>query len=132
MANRRLVINPGWMEYENLTFSPAVRKGNMLFISGQNAAQYEPATKQSVIRGDIVKQTELIYKKIDLILKDVGASFDDIVMTTDYVTSWKDYKKTAQIRRRFFGNDFPAASGVLVKGLIHGALIEIDAIAVLE
>lgn len=132
MVNRRLVINPDWVEYEGLTFSPAVKKGNMLFISGQNAAQYDPETKQSFIRGDIVQQTELIYKKIDLILNDAGASFDDIVMTTDYVTSWKDYKKTAEIRRRFFGNDFPAATGVLVQGLIHGALIEIDAVAVLE
>jgi hypothetical protein len=30
-------VNPGWSRYEHYTFSPAVRKGNLLFISGLTA-----------------------------------------------------------------------------------------------
>lgn len=130
--NTRFVINPGWYEYENLTFSPAVKKGNMLFISGQNAAQYDPLQGKLVVHGDMVTQAAAIYKKIETVLVAADASFDDIMMTTDYVTTWQDYKKTAEIRRRYFKNNFPAATGVLVKSLIQGALIEIDAIAVLD
>ena len=131
---KRIVINPGWSYYSDsrFTFSPAVRKGNMLFISGQNAAQYDPSTGKLVITGDMLAQTEAIYKNIGAILQAAGATFDDIVMTTDYVTSWEGYKKTAEIRRRYFKDSFPAATGVLVKGLVGGALIEIDAIAVLD
>lgn len=132
LMSTREVINPGWSEYSGLTFSPAVKKGKMLFISGQNAAQYEPTIGKLIVKGDIVSQTEIIYKKIGSILKSAGATFDDIVMTTDYVISWEDYKKTAEIRRKYFKTNFPAATGILVKGLIQGALIEIDAVAVLD
>jgi 2-iminobutanoate/2-iminopropanoate deaminase len=104
----------------------------MLFISGQNGARSDPVTGKSVIQGDMAAQTEVIYEKIGAILKAAGANFDDIVMTTDYVTSWEDYRETADIRRKYFKDHFPAATGVLVKGLIQGALIEIDAIAVLD
>lgn len=129
---RRLVINPGWSEYSRLTFSPAVRKGNMIFISGQNGARPDPVTGKPTLQADMAAQTEAIYEKIGVILKAAGATFDDIVMTTDYVTSWEDYRKTADIRRKYFKDHFPAATGVLVTGLIQGALIEIDAIAVLD
>ena len=70
--------------------------------------------------------------RIGATVQAAGATFDDIVMTTDYVTTWENYRKTADIRRRYFKNNFPAATGVLVKGLLQGALIEIVAIAVLD
>lgn len=129
---KRIGINPGWSYYSKFTFSPAVRKGNMLFISGQNAAQNDPTTGKVTVVGNIVSQTEVIYQKINAILQAAGATFDDIVMTTDYITSWEGYEKTAGVRRQYFKNNFPAATGILVKGLVGGALIEIDAIAVLD
>jgi enamine deaminase RidA (YjgF/YER057c/UK114 family) len=54
------------------------------------------------------------------------------VRTTDYVLTRERYRETADIRREFFGDQFSAATGVVVKELLgRGVLIEIDAIAVL-
>ncbi len=130
---KKTMINPGWERYRRLTFAPAVRKGNLLFISGMDAAQVDPATGKAVVKGDIVEQTRVIYEKIKAVLEEAGAGFDDVVRTMDYITTTENYKGTAEVRRQYFGESFPAATGVLVVGLVHeGALIEIDAVAVLD
>ena len=132
--SKKQIVNPGWAWYKKLTFAPAVRKGNMLFITGQDASQLDSKTGKPVIKGDIAEQTKVIYEKIKAILLAAGATFDDVVWTTDYVTTLKNYKATAEIRRQYFGDSVPASTGIAVKGLLGGkqALIEIDAIAVLD
>lgn len=130
---KKTMINPGWERYNRLTFPPAVRKGNLLFISGMDAAQVDPATGKAVIKGYIVEQTRVIYEKIKAVLEEAGAGFDDVVRTMDYITTMENYKGTVEVRRQYFGESFPAATGVIVEGLVHeGALIEIDAVAVLD
>lgn len=130
---KKTMINPGWERYGRLTFAPAVRKGNLLFISGMDAAQVDPTTGKAVIKGDIVEQTRVIYEKIKAVLEEAGASFDDVVRTMDYITTTENYRGTAEVRRQYFGESFSAATGVIVEGLVHkGALIEIDAVAVLD
>lgn len=116
---------------DKLTFSPAVRAGNLLFISGTTAVGDELAI---VGKGDIVAQTRFIFEKFGRILHQAGASFDNIVETTEYFLSLTDYRRTAEVRREFFkGPPYPAATGVLVAGLIRkDALIEIKATAVLD
>lgn len=113
-----------------LTFSPAVRADNLLFISGTTAVDDNLAI---VGKDDIVAQTRFIFEKFGRILRAAGASFDNIVETTEYFLALADYKRTAAVRREFFkGPPYPAATGVLVAGLIRkDALIEIKATAVL-
>lgn len=113
---------------DKITFSPAVRAGNLLFISGHTATDEK---RQIVGRGDIVAQTRHIFRKFEPLLAAVGASFDNIVETTEYFLSLEDYAHTAEVRREFFGGPpYPAATGVLVSGLIREhALIEIKATA---
>lgn len=115
---------------DKMTFSPAVRAGNLLFISGTTAVD----ENQILIgKGDIVAQTQFIFDKFDRLLKKAGASFDNVVETTEYFLTLDDYRRTAEVRREFFkGPPYPAATGVLVAGLIRkDALIEIKATAVL-
>lgn len=120
-------INPGWPHFANYTFAPAVRRGNMLFISGMTATDSEG---KLVGEGDIAAQTRQIFAKFGEVLREVGATYDDIVQTTDYITTTEGYAGTADVRREFFKNGFPASTGVIVAGLLRrGALIEIDAIA---
>lgn len=122
-------INPGWPWYEKVTFSPAARRGNLLFISGLTAVDEDG---RLVGPGDLFMQTQYIYHKMELILHAAGATFDDVVQTTEFVTTREGYASTAEIRRRVFQRGFPAATGVLVSGLLkEGALIEINAIAML-
>ena len=123
------VIDP-WNFGSRYTFSPAVRKGNLLFISGMTATD----NKGNVVGvGDIVAQTRHIFEKMKEVLAAAGGSFDDIVKTVDYITTKEGYKGTADVRREYFKNGFPAATGIVVKELLRPeALIEIDAIAVLD
>jgi enamine deaminase RidA (YjgF/YER057c/UK114 family) len=113
------------------TFSPAVRVGNLVFLSGTTATDDQGSI---VGPGDIVVQTRQIFHKFSVILESVGGSLANIVETTDYVLSLDDYKKTAQLRRELFkGPPWPSATGVVVSGLVRkDALIEIKGIAVLE
>ena len=111
------------------TFSPAVRAGNLLFISGMTAGD---ESGKIVGPGDIVAQTRYIFEKFATLLAAVGGGYEHIVQTTEYVTTTENYGKTAEVRREFFKERFPAATGVIVAGLLReGALIEISAIAVL-
>lgn len=123
------VLDP-WSFRKRYTFSPAVRKGNMLFISGLTATD----NRGNIVGpGDIVVQTRNIFEKIKQLMEQAGGSMDDIVKTVDYITSKEGYKGTADVRREYFPNGFPAATGIVVKELLRpDALIEIDAIAVLD
>lgn len=129
MAIYERIAPPGWSD--KITFSPAVRAGRMLFISGHTATD---ENRNVVGKGDIVAQTRYIFQQFAKILKAAGGSFDNIVETTEYFLTLEDYKRTAEVRREFFkGPPYPAATGVLVSGLIREhALIEIKAIAVLD
>jgi aminoacrylate peracid reductase len=96
------------------TFSPAVRAGNLLFISGMTAGD---ESGKIVGPGDIAAQTRYIFEKFWKLLAAAGGGFEHIVQTTEYVTTT---------------SNFPTATGVVVAGLLReGALIEISAIAVL-
>ncbi len=131
--SKRIPINPGWPHYEKWTLPPAVKKGNMLFISGIDATEKDPKTGVVRATGTMAEQTRNIFKKFDMILKAAGGSWDDVVKTVDYIITWEGYKETSQVRRDFFGKEFGAATGFMVKELVgNGALIEIDAVAVLD
>jgi len=123
-----IVPHPSWPK--SFTFSPAVRAGNLVFISGTTATD----DKGRIVGvGDIAEQTRQIFRKFAAVLESVGGSLGNIVETTDYVLSLDDYAKTADVRRDLLkGPPWPAATGVVVSGLVRkDALIEIKAIAVL-
>lgn len=111
------------------TYAPALRAGNLLFISGTTATGDD---NQIIGPGDIATQTREILKKFERLLASVGATPAHIVQTVDYITTTENYRKTAEVRREFFKGHRPTATGVVVAGLLRdGALIEISAIAVI-
>lgn len=133
--SKKQVINPGWTIYERRTYSPAVKKGNLIFVSGQTGTEYDPALGKVVARGDVAEQTRRALEKIKTILEAAGASMADVVKTVDYVApaALESYSATAQVRREYFKDAFPAATGIVVNRLLRdGVLIEIDAIAVVD
>jgi len=133
MSKRQTIIPKGWEIYEHLTCAPAVRRGNMLYISGTDATEIDLETGKLVIRGDIVQQYRTIYEKMKVILDAAGAGFDDIVWTCDYIKTKEGYKGTAAVRREYFGSSFPASTGIVVQDLLSkNALVEMDAIAMLD
>ena len=129
MAKREMITAPGTTWPERYTFSPALKTGNLLFLAGTTAVD-EHGTL--VAPGDIVGQTRYILEKLGRLLAAAGAGFEHVVETTEYITTTENYRGTAAVRREFFRPPYPAATGVIVAGLLReGALIEISAIAVL-
>ncbi len=128
MTKRFEAVTPasGW--HPKFTYSAAVRAGNLIFVSGMTAGDEKG---RLVGEGDIVRQTEYIYDKMARILDAAGCTLADVVETTEYFLTLTDYEKTAAVRRKVFADaPWPAATGVLVAGLIRpGALIEIKALA---
>lgn len=115
---------------EHYTYVPALRVGNMVFLSGTTGTD---DSGKITAPGDIEEQTRQIFRKFDRLLRSIGSSCDDIVATTDFFTTTENYKRTADVRREFFKAARPTSTGVLVAGLLRkDALIEISAIAVLR
>ena len=132
MSNKEVIFPEKWhSSYRKYTFSPAVKKGNMVFVSGSTAV--DRYTGEFVGEGDIVAQTRQCYKNMKETLEAAGATMADVVWTTDYITTTENYKETANIRREYFGDSFPASVGIIVAGLLNPkALIEIEAVAVVD
>jgi len=124
-----MIVAPGAPWPARYTFSPAVRVGQLLFISGTTASDEHG---EIVAPGDIVGQTRYIYDKLARLLAAAGGGLEHVVETTEYITTTENYRGTAAVRREVFRPPYPTATGVIVAGLLRpGALIEISAVAVL-
>ncbi len=114
---------------ERYTYVPALRVGDMVWISGTTGTDDD---NKITAPGDIVEQTRQIFRKFERLLNELGGSCADIVETTDFYLTTENYAGTAAVRREFFGGSRPTSTGVQVVGLLReGALIEISATAVL-
>jgi enamine deaminase RidA (YjgF/YER057c/UK114 family) len=124
-----MITAPGASWPERYTFSPALRVGQLIFISGTTATDERG---QLVAPGDIVGQTRYIYEKLARLLAAAGGGLEHVVETTEYITTTENYRGTAAVRREVFRPPYPTATGVIVAGLLReGALIEISAVAVM-
>ena len=101
----------------------------MLFIAGQTASDKEGNV---VGKGDIKAQTRQVFQNIKAVLETAGASFDNLVMTTTYITDRKYREGYNEVRRDIYKQDPPTSTLVIVSGLANpDYLIEIAGIAVL-
>jgi enamine deaminase RidA (YjgF/YER057c/UK114 family) len=126
------VVNPGWERYKKLTYSPAVKAGNMLFMSGQ--AALDPETEQAVHPDDVVAQAEYTYTNILAVLRAAGAGAHNLVKTVEYVTpqGLARYRETAAVRSRLLEEPFPASTGIICRQLLRPEFaIEVDPTATL-
>ncbi len=134
IASRALprAVNPGWDRYEKLTYSPAVRVGDALFLSGQ--AALDPATQRAVHEGDIVAQAEFVYGNVLEVVRAAGGGPSSLVRTVEYVTEagLTGYRGTAAVRAGLLSAPYPASTGVVCAGLLRPEFeLEVDASAVL-
>jgi enamine deaminase RidA (YjgF/YER057c/UK114 family) len=103
--------------------------GKLLFIAGQTASD---ANGNVVGKGDIKAQTRQVFANIKAVLEAAGGSFDNIVMTTTYITDRKYREGYTEVRRDIYKKDPPTSTLVIVSGLAsEDYMIEIAGIAVL-
>lgn len=107
-------------------FSPGVRAGEFLFLSGQVAV--DPATDR-LIAGDVAAQTERVLQNLRTLLAAVGRSLADVVRVNVHLTDMRDYSQMNAVYARHFDAPYPARTAVAVSALPLGAAVEIDLIA---
>ena len=110
-------------------YSQAVRKGGMLFFSGQ--IPLDPATGQ-LVEGDITAQARRVFDNLRAVCAAAGGSFDDVVRVGIYLTDLGDFAAVNAVMAEYFQAPYPARSTIEVAGLPRGAVFEVDAVLVLE
>jgi 2-iminobutanoate/2-iminopropanoate deaminase len=107
-------------------YSPAVRSGSLLFVSGQVAI--DPSTGQ-MLDGDIGTQTERVLENIGALLDAGGLSFANVVRTTVFLADMNDFEAMNNVYGKYFTQPYPARATVQVSRLPRNARVEIDVIA---
>jgi 2-iminobutanoate/2-iminopropanoate deaminase len=123
-------INPDGL-HKNPAFSQAVvvEGGKTIYVGGQNGIS--PDGK--MVGNDLASQTEQAYKNMIKILQSVGASQKNVVRQTIYVAKGQNIREGFAATQKAWGNFPTAISFIFVDSLgVPGALVEIDAIAVVE
>jgi 2-iminobutanoate/2-iminopropanoate deaminase len=119
-------ISPPGVPAPRGPYSPAVRAGDFIFVSGQ--VPIDPAT-QKVVSGDIRHETRQVLTNIQNILKGCGATLDDVVKCGVYLLDGADFAPMNEVYAEFFGESKPARATVVTGFAIPGIKVEIDAIA---
>ena len=110
-------------------YSQAVVANGFLFTAGQIAL--DPASGQ-VIDGDVVAQTERVLGNLKAVLEAGGATLDDVVKTTVFLSDMADFPRMNEVYARAFGKSRPARSTIQAAGLPRGVMVEIEAVAVVR
>jgi len=107
-------------------FSPAVRAGNLVFLSGQIGIK--PGTLE-LVPGGIEPEAVQTLEHIKALLEQIGLGLDDVVKCTVFLADIRDYQAMNSVYARYFPTDPPARSTVAGSGLALGARVEIECIA---
>jgi len=129
---RPVAVNPGWERYAQLTYSPAVRAGDLLFVSGHTAL--DPVSNEPTYAGDIAAQAAFVYENILRVLDAAGGGPEHLARTTEYIApaGLERYREVAGVRSRALRAPFPASTGCVCERLLRPEyLIEVDSMAIL-
>lgn len=99
----------------------------LLFLSGLTARDMNGDV---IGVGDVKLQTETILGNMGKLLAAAGATYDDVLRVTVYITDMGLFDQIHEVRGRYFTPPYPASTMVEVSALARpGMLIEIEAIA---
>jgi 2-iminobutanoate/2-iminopropanoate deaminase len=112
--------------FQGAPYSQAIKAGGFVFVSGQLALR--PGEKE-LMGGEIGAQTEQAFANLHAILEEAGSSLDQLVKTTVFLQNLDDFAGMNEVYAKHVGSTPPARSTVEVAKLPSGALVEIEAIA---
>lgn len=127
MGERRALIAPGAPPAIG-PYSHAVVVGNLVYTAGQ--AGMDPATRQ-IVPG-IEAQTRQTLRNIEAILVAAGSSLRKVVKTTVFLADMNDFQAMNRVYAEFFPSEPPARTTVQAARIPLDALVEIEAVAVLD
>ena len=109
-------------------YTPAIRAGQLLFISGQ--IPVDPKTG-AIVEGDITAQADQSMRNVVALLKAAGLGFEHVARTTVFLADMDDFAAMNAVYARYIVDPPPARATVQVARLPRDVRIEIDAIAVI-
>ncbi len=110
-------------------YSQAVRVGDLIYTAGQISLIPESG---KLVKGGIEAETQQVMENLARVLEAANSSLANIVKTTIFVTNLADFATINQIYGSFFADNPPARSTVEVAALPLGALVEIEAVAIVS
>lgn len=110
------------------TYSQAVRAGNTVYLSGQ--IPLDPKT------GELVKgfenQVVQVFENLQAVVKAAGGTFANVVKVNIYLTDLSNFATVNEVMGRYFDKPHPARAALGISALPKGALVEAEAIMVLD
>jgi 2-iminobutanoate/2-iminopropanoate deaminase len=107
-------------------FSPAIRAGDIIYLSGQVAQ--DPRTGR-LVEGGVTPQTEQIFDNAEAVLRAAGKTLADVVRVGVFLTDMRDFQAMNAVYARHFTPPYPARTTVGVASLPLGAAVEIELVA---
>lgn len=112
--------------FQGAPYSQAIRANGFVFVSGQ--LSLTPGSTE-IVGDTIEEQTEQVFRNLRAILEEAGSSLDRIVKTTVFLTDLGTFQGMNEVYRRHVGDTPPARATVEVSALPSGAMVEIEAVA---
>jgi 2-iminobutanoate/2-iminopropanoate deaminase len=113
--------------FQGAPYSQAIAAGGFVFVSGQLGLK----PGDSAIAGGIEEQTEQVFANLKAILEEAGTSLGRLVKTTVFIQHLDDFQAMNTVYAKHVGEQPPARATVEVAKLPSGALVEIEAVALL-
>ena len=110
-------------------YSQAIRTESMVYTAGQ--VGLDP-TSGELVEGGVEAQTRQALTNLKSVLEAADSGLSFVVKTTVFLKDMNDFAQMNGIYAEFFAKDPPARSTVAVAALPKGALVEIEAVALLK
>ena len=114
--------------FQGAPYSQAIKANGLVFVSGQLALRPDHA---EIIGDGIAEQTEQVFANLKAILEEAGSGLDRLVKATVFLQHLDDFQAMNGVYAKHVGDQPPARATVEVAKLPSGALVEIEAVALL-
>lgn len=129
MAKRTSLRPAGWTWADNLSHDIGIQVDDTIWVSGMVA--FDPEGR-IVGQGDMRAQADQVFANIAAVLAEAGATLDDVVKITAWLTDMSQYSGYNDARAAAFTSRLPASATVHSPQLVRdGLLVEVEAVAVL-
>ncbi|MFM9424672.1 reactive intermediate/imine deaminase [Variovorax sp. GrIS 2.14] len=106
-------------------FSPAVRAGDFIYVSGQVPAD----SNGEIVAGGIEAQTRQVMENLKSVLALAGATLDDVCKSTVWLQDARDFGAFNRIYMGYFSAEGRPARSTTEARLMVDAKVEIDVVA---
>ena len=105
-------------------YSPAVRAGDFLHVSGQVPRDFRSG---ALVGTTVEEQAQQVIANLRAVLAAGGATLDDVIAATIYLTNEEDWGAVNEIWKATFSTPYPSRTTVGAR--LRGILIEVSAVA---